>query len=156
LLLRISTERATRTAWATKPQRRRKAGQSGSSNREEEQAQAWSVTTSKRPATLQTAPLACERKATSEVRGQTRGTGPTRRHKRRPTQRKQWRRGSAVTSVSSLGSQAGVRKRQPQRAQRPHSMIQRRKTLDGPAMRPATPLAVENGVGKLAAPRGRA
>ena len=35
-------------------------------------------------------------------------------------------------------------------------MIQRRKALDGPAMRPATPLAVENGVGKLAAPRGRA
>ena len=33
-------------------------------------------------------------------------------------------------------------------------MIQRRKALDGPAMRPATPPAVENGVGKLAAPQG--
>ena len=29
-----------------------------------------------------------------------------------------------------------------------------RKALDGPAMRPEIPLAVENGVGKLAAPRG--
>ena len=33
-------------------------------------------------ATLQTAPPACERKAASEVRGQTRGFGPTRRQKR--------------------------------------------------------------------------
>jgi len=30
----------------------------------------------------------------------------------------------------------------------------RRKALDGPAMRPKIPLAVENGVGKLAAPQG--
>jgi hypothetical protein len=49
------------------------------------------------------------------------------------------------------GSQAGVRKRQPKRAQRPHSKFSDRKALDGPAMRPTTPLAVENGVGKLAA-----
>ena len=33
--------------------------------------------------------------------------------------------------------------------------IQGRKALDGPATRPKTPLAVENGVGKPAAPKGR-
>jgi len=43
------------------------------------------------------------------------------------------------------------RKRQPKRAKRPHSKFSDRKALDGPAMRPMTPLAVENGVGKLAA-----
>jgi len=57
--------------------------------------------------------------------------------------------------VSLPGSQAGVRKRQPKRAKRPHSKFSDRKALDGPAMRPATPLAVENGVGKLAAERRR-
>ena len=44
------------------------------------------------------------------------------------------------------------RNHQPKRAQRPHSKFSGRKPLDGPAMRPQTPLAVENGVGKLAAP----
>jgi hypothetical protein len=38
-------------------------------------------------------------------------------------------------------------------AEKPHSKFSGRKTLDGPAMRPETPLAVENGVGKLAAPK---
>jgi hypothetical protein len=88
LLLRNSTERVLRTASSKGPQRRRKAGQSGHSDREDQQAQAWSATPSKRPATLQTAPLACERKATSEIRGQTRGTGPTHRQKRWPSRRK--------------------------------------------------------------------
>jgi hypothetical protein len=49
------------------------------------------------------------------------------------------------------GPQTGVRKRQSERAERPHSKFSDREALDGPAMRPATPLAVENGVGKLAA-----
>jgi len=49
------------------------------------------------------------------------------------------------------GWPAGDRNRQPKRAKRPHSKFSDRKALDGPAMRPATPLAVENGVGKLAA-----
>jgi hypothetical protein len=39
---------------------------------------------------------------------------------------------------------------QPKRAEKPHSNPAR-KTLDGPATRPKTPLAVENGVGKPAA-----
>ena len=56
-----------------------------------------------------------------------------------------------ITNVSSPGSQAGVRKRQPKRAERPHSKFSRRKALNGPAMRPETPPAPENGVGKLAA-----
>jgi hypothetical protein len=38
------------------------------------------------------------------------------------------------------------------RAEKPHSKFSRRKALDGPATRPETPLAVENGVGKLTAP----
>jgi hypothetical protein len=41
------------------------------------------------------------------------------------------------------------------RAEKPHSKSSRRKTLDGPATRPKTPLAVENSVGKLAAPHAR-
>ena len=44
------------------------------------------------------------------------------------------------------------RNHQSKRAEKPHSIIQRRETLDGPATRPKTPLAVENGVGKLTAP----
>jgi hypothetical protein len=38
------------------------------------------------------------------------------------------------------------------RAEKPHSKFSDRKALDGPATRPGTPLAVENGVGKLTAP----
>src|SRR5438034_10232825 len=45
------------------------------------------------------------------------------------------------------------RNHQPKRAEKPHSKFSRRKTLDGPATRPKTPLAVENSVGKLAAIR---
>ena len=37
-------------------------------------------------------------------------------------------------------------------AEKPHSKSSVRKALDGPATRPKTPLAVENGVGKLTAP----
>jgi len=40
------------------------------------------------------------------------------------------------------------RNHQPKRAEKPHSIIQFRKELDGPATRPITPLAVENSVGK--------
>jgi hypothetical protein len=43
------------------------------------------------------------------------------------------------------------RNHQPKRAEKPHSKSSDRKALDGPATRPVTPLAVENGVGKLAA-----
>ena len=45
------------------------------------------------------------------------------------------------------------RNHQLKQAEKPHSKSSGRKTLDGPAMRPETPLAVENGVGKLAAPK---
>ena len=38
-----------------------------------------------------------------------------------------------------------------QQAEKPHSKSSGRKALDGPATRPKTPLAVENGVGKLTA-----
>jgi hypothetical protein len=43
---------------------------------------------SERPAMLKTAPLACDREATWELRGQTRGTGPTHRQKWWQSQRK--------------------------------------------------------------------
>ena len=39
-----------------------------------------------------------------------------------------------------------------ERAEKPHSKFSGRKMLNGPATRPKTPLAVENGVGKPAAP----
>jgi hypothetical protein len=42
------------------------------------------------------------------------------------------------------------RNHQPKRAEKPHSKSSARKTLDGPATRPMTPLAVENSVGKPA------
>jgi len=35
-----------------------------------------------------------------------------------------------------------------QRANKPHSIIQDRKTLNGPAMRPTTPRVTESGVGE--------
>jgi len=44
------------------------------------------------------------------------------------------------------------RNHQPKRAEKPHSKFSDRKALDGPATRPKTPFAVENGVGKPAAP----
>ncbi len=47
------------------------------------------------------------------------------------------------------------RNHQPKRAEKPHSKSSARKTLDGPATRPQTPLAVENSVGKLAVERKR-
>jgi len=46
------------------------------------------------------------------------------------------------------------RNHQPKRAEKPHLKFSARKTLSGPATRPITPLAVENGVGNPAAPQG--
>ena len=43
------------------------------------------------------------------------------------------------------------RNHQLKRAEKPHSKFSDRKALDGPATRPKTPLAVENGVGNPAA-----
>jgi hypothetical protein len=43
------------------------------------------------------------------------------------------------------------RNHRPKQAEKPHSKSSGRKALDGPATRPKTPLAVENGVGKLTA-----
>jgi len=45
------------------------------------------------------------------------------------------------------------RNHQFKQAEKPHSKFSSRKTLDGPATRPMTPLAVENSVGKPAADR---
>ena len=48
------------------------------------------------------------------------------------------------------------RNHQPKRAEKPHSKSAHREVPDGPATRPITPLAVENGVGKPAASEKRA
>jgi hypothetical protein len=64
------------------------------------------------------------------------------------------RRGSKVANVSWPGSQAGAANASPSEPRGLTQYFSDRKALDGPAMRPNTPLAVENGVGKLAAPQG--
>ena len=61
------------------------------------------------------------------------------------------RRGDEVINVSLTWFASRWRNHQPKRAEKPHSIIQCREALDGPATRPKTPLAVENSVGKLAA-----
>ena len=66
------------------------------------------------------------------------------------------RRGNKVINVSLTWFASRWRNHQPKRAEKPHSIIQRRKALDGPATRPTTPLAVENSVGKLTAAERRA
>ena len=60
-------------------------------------------------------------------------------------------RDARLIDVSGPGLQVVVRKRRLKRAKRPHSKINGRKALNGPAMRPVIPLALENSVGKLAA-----
>ena len=64
------------------------------------------------------------------------------------------RRGEEVTNVSWSGSQAGGATTSPSELKSLTQQFSDRKALDGPAMRPETPLAVENGVGKLAAWKG--
>ena len=49
---------------------------------------------------VKNAPLACERKATCEVRGQTRGFGPTHCQERWPTRSKGSRRAEKIADVS--------------------------------------------------------
>jgi len=63
------------------------------------------------------------------------------------------RRGNKVANVSLTWFASRWRNHQPKRAEKPHSKFSARKTLDGPATRPKTPLAVENSVGKLAVER---
>jgi hypothetical protein len=74
------------------------------------------------------------------------------RRERWPTQSKGSRRGAADCRRVLTWFASRWRNHQFKRAERPHSKSSDRKALDGPAMRPVTPLAVENGVGKLAAP----
>ena len=54
-------------------------------------------------------------------------------------------------NVSLPGSQAGGATTSPSELRGLTQQFSDRKALDGPAMRPETPLAVENSVGKLAA-----
>jgi hypothetical protein len=80
LLLCISTgARLWRFPRGDRPkERRRKARQSEHAHREGHTVQARPVTPSGTPAMVKTLPLACGRNATCELRGETRGTGPTR------------------------------------------------------------------------------
>jgi hypothetical protein len=61
------------------------------------------------------------------------------------------RREAEVTGVSWPGSQAGGATISPSELRGLTREFSDRKALDGPAMRPVTPLAVGNGVGKVAA-----
>jgi hypothetical protein len=61
------------------------------------------------------------------------------------------RRGSEDADVSWPGSQVGGATTSPSELKSLTQQSSYRKMLDGPATRPITPLAVENGVGKLAA-----
>lgn len=60
----------------------------------------------------------------------------------------------AITDVSSPGLRAGGATTSRSELRGLTRKFSDRKALDGPAMRPTTPLAVENGVGKLAAQDG--
>lgn|GEM_PF-2539717 len=67
--------------------------------------------------------------------------------------RAKWsRRGQWIRRRVLAWFAGGWRNHQPKRAEKPHSKSSDRKALDGPATRPMTPLAVENSVGKPAAP----
>jgi len=93
--------------------------------------QANLVKSSETPAMLKKAPLACEQKATREVRGQTRGTGPTHRHKRWPTPRKMVETRKRSHKRVSSWSASRWRNHQPKQAKRPHSKSDGRKAFDG-------------------------
>jgi hypothetical protein len=64
------------------------------------------------------------------------------------------RRAKEVIDVSWSGSQAGGATISASELKSLTQQFSDRKALDGPAMRPGTPLAVENGVGKLTAWKG--
>jgi len=66
-------------------EKRRKAGQNEHSNREGHEVSAEPVKNFRIVGDVKNTPLACERKATLELRGETRGTGQTHRQKRWPT-----------------------------------------------------------------------
>jgi hypothetical protein len=95
LLLCISTVRATLAVPQQKAgsakRKTPKGGQRERAQREGHDGSAGRVKNFRAPAMLKTTPLDCERKATRESRGETRGVGRTRRQKRRLT-RSQWLR----------------------------------------------------------------
>ncbi len=95
-------------------------------------------------------------RAKDNLRGKRRDPWPwsTHRQKRWPPNAKWSRRGGDRSRVLSWFA-SRWRNHQPKRAEKPHSIIRCRKASDGPATRPKTPLAVENGVGKPAAPLRR-
>jgi hypothetical protein len=153
LLLCISTdERLWRSPRGDQPnERRRKAGQNERSNREGHAVSAGPVKTFR---------------SASDVKNDTAGlrTKSNLRVKRRDP----WRGANALPKaaadlVLSVKTRKISRRRvltwfasrwrnhQFKQAEKPHSKFSSRKTLDGPATRPKTPLAVENSVGKPAA-----
>ena len=155
LLLCISTVR-TALAGATKlrppSERRRKADKGSGRIGKNTGTPAGSVKNFRGPAMLKTIPLDCEIK------------GSLREKRRDPWL---WANASSKTVAvpwQVVKTRKKFRRRvltwfagrwrnhQPKRAEKPHSKSAQRKLPDGPATRPITPLAVENGVGKPAAP----
>jgi hypothetical protein len=136
-------------------EKRRKAGQNERPNREGHEGWAGRVKNFRVSAMLKTTPPGCERKQPESEEARPVASGER-----------------AVKSGGRPGANGGDakenhrrvstwfagwwRNHQLKRAEKPHSKFSDRKALDGPATRPETPLAVENGVGKPAAPRGRA
>ena len=129
-----------------------KGGQKERARREGHADSACPVKTFRRLAMFKTTPLDCEAKGNLRVK-----------------RRDPWRRANALPKAAAdpapNGQEAKENRRrvltwfagrwrnhQPKRAEKPHSKSARRKASDGPATRPITPLAVENGVGKPAAP----
>jgi len=152
LLLCISTDECLwRFPEGSQPkERRRKAGQSERSNREGHAVRARPVKTFRESAVLKTVHADLWTKSNLRVK-----------------RRDPWHRANALSKAAAdpelSGKDAGKsyrrvltwfasrwRNHQPKRAKKPHSKFSARKTLDGPATRPKTPLAVENSVGKLA------
>jgi len=159
LLLCISTVR-TSLAGAieieTAQLKTSKGGQRERTHREEHGNSAGSVKNFHSPAMLKITPLDCEIKGSLRVKRRDpwpwANASPKAMADPRPvvkTRNEDSRR--VLTWFASR-----CRNHWLKRAEKPHSKAAHRKMPAGPATRPRTPLAVENGVGKPAAPIGRA
>jgi hypothetical protein len=159
LLLCISTVQTT-LAGANKietAQRKTpKGGQKERAHREEHGNSAGSVKNFQAPAMLKTTPLDCEIKSNLRVKRRDPWSGANASSKAMADPRLVVKTRQKIRRRVLTWFAGRWRNHQPKRAEKPHSKSARCKVPDGPATRPITPLAVENGVGKPAAPQGRA
>jgi hypothetical protein len=135
--------------------RRRKAGQNEHPHREGHDGWAGCVKTFRASAMLKTAPPGCEKKqpVSEEARPVASGERAV-KNSGCPGANGQDAKENRRRVLTWFAGR--WRNHQPKRAEKPHSKFSDREALNGPATRPETPLAVENGVGKPAAPQGRA